>query len=428
MSMICERPPHDRTRAARHIYRQASATELTYIRTRTLVVSRTTIAGTVTREQFETAIDYLEARYGILRTVIENGQFIARTDDASAVKSWSSPESCSADALYATLLNAELDTRRAVYRVHVIAGGDTLDVFMLSSHAVTDATSLVELHSCLAHICDCLVRGEIPRLPAQPFPIPVDAAVSRSLASLPKDGLGNPASYTGAFTEIRLRAPYDGRPIMHRLERSVIDAPQMQRITATAHVQGCSVHSLLLAAFARAIGDVTKDASKDLSKDASRRILMRSSVDMRRRLEPHVSPELVLTAITGHITPVPDLERPLFDIARHIFLDIHEGVTNGLIFHDYENYPTTFGSKRQPPVALNVSDMQAVRFHWPTQRLRVTGFEYACGLSTKFPNVSVSVFDGRLIANTAYVEEFVDPEVMQAICAQAVNRLVSACQ
>jgi hypothetical protein len=179
------------------------------------------------------------------------------------------------------------------------------------------------------------------------------------------------------------------------------------------------VHSLLLAAFAQAIGEVTKDAS--------RRILMRSSVDMRRRLEPHVSPELVLTAITGHITPVPDLDQPLFDIARHIFLEIHEGVTNGLIFHDYENYPTTFGSTRQAPVALNMSDMQAVRFHWPMQRLRVTGFEYACGFSTKFPNVSVSVFNGTLIANTAYVEEFVDPEVMRAICARAVNRLVSAC-
>jgi hypothetical protein len=44
----------------------------------------------------------------------------------------------------------------------------------------------------------------------------------------------------------------------------------------------------------------------------------------------------------------------------------------------------------------------------------------------KFPNVSVSVFDGRLIANTVYVEQFVDPTIMRAISERVVDRLVSA--
>jgi hypothetical protein len=56
----------------------------------------------------------------------------------------------------------------------------------------------------------------------------------------------------------------------------------------------------------------------------------------------------------------------------------------------------------------------------------VTGFEYACGWLKKFPNVSVSVFDGRLIANTVYVEQFVDPTIMRAISGRVVDRLVSA--
>jgi len=37
---------------------------------------------------------------------------------------------------------------------------------------VTDASSLIELHACLAHICDCIVRGVDPALDAQPFPDP----------------------------------------------------------------------------------------------------------------------------------------------------------------------------------------------------------------------------------------------------------------
>ena len=250
------------------------------------------------------------------------------------------------------LLNAQLDTRTNLYRIYVIASDDALDVFMLSSHAVTDATSLIELHSCLAYMCDCVVRGVAPALEEQRFPSPVDAAVSRSLGALP-DPIGAPPVYSGEFAEIPIPAASDDGPVSHRLERIVIDGQDMQRISAACHARGASVHSALLAAFALAI--------RDVAESGPRQILMRSSVDMRRRLEPHVSPELIFTAITGHITPISDLDQPLFDIAKVAFDDIHEGVANGHIFRDYVNYPKVFGSTQQPPVALNISDMQTVR-------------------------------------------------------------------
>lgn len=403
---------------ARRVYREASPTELIYIATKLIVVSRSSIAGSVSREQFDTAVSHLEARYGILRSVIEGGRFVERTDDRPSVESWLSYDTCSADAVYATLLNAELDTRVKIYGIHVIAAGDKLDVFMLSSHAVTDATSLIELHSCLAHICDCVVRGVAPSLEKQPFPNPVDDAVSERLASLPAARVAESPSYAGAYAEIPMRAP-NSRPSSHRLERIVIEADDMRRIHAASHAQGSSVHSLLLAAFALAI--------RQIAESGSRQILVRSSVDIRRRLEPPVSTGLVLTAITGHITPIPDLDQPLFDIAKLVFDDLHEGATSGSLFRDYVNYPKAFGSAQQPPVALNISDMQTVQFDWPMERLKVTGFEYACGWLKRFPNVSVSVYDGTLIANTVYVEEFADPVLMRAISEDVLKRLVSAC-
>lgn len=412
------RTPKRQLKDARRVYREASPTELIYIATKLIVVSRSSIAGSVSREQFDTAVSHLEARYGILRSVIEGGRFVERTDDRPSVESWLSYDTCSADAVYATLLNAELDTRVKIYGIHVIAAGDKLDVFMLSSHAATDATSLIELHSCLAHICDCVVRGVAPSLEEQPFPNPVDAAVSERLASLPAAGVTDSPSYAGAYAEIPMRAPNSG-PSSHRLERIVIEADDMHRIHAASHAQGSSVHSLLLAAFALAI--------RQVAESGSRQILMRSSVDIRRRLEPAVSTGLVLTAITGHITPIPDLDQPLFDIAKLVFDDLHEGAANGSLFRDYVNYPKAFGSAQQPPVALNISDMQTVKFDWPMERLKVTGFEYACGWLKRFPNVSVSVYDGTLIANTVYVEEFADPQLMRAISEDVLKRLVSAC-
>ncbi len=419
-NMNSERISQEQLRATRRIYRQASPTEMIYIATSTIVVSRSTIAGAVSREQFDTAVAHLEARYGILRTVVEDGQFRERTDDLSAVETWLSFDACSADALYAVLLNAGLDTSVRIYSIHVLAADGGLDVFMLSSHAITDATSLIELHSCLAYFCDCVVRGAAPLLEEQPFPSPVDAAVNHSLASLPPDGLSNPAPYAGVFAEIPMRASYDGQPVSHRLERVVIKADDVHRISAASHAHGSSVHSLLMAAFALAI--------RDIAEGAPRQILMRSTVDMRRRLEPHISTELVFSAVAGHITAIPDLDRPLLDIAKLVFNDIHEGVADGRIFHDYVNYPKTFGSPQQAPIALNISDMQAVSFHWSTERLKVTGFEYALGWLKKFPNVSVSVYDGTLTANIVYVEEFVDPVIMRAISESFVKTLASACQ
>ncbi|MDQ0509922.1 phthiocerol/phthiodiolone dimycocerosyl transferase family protein [Ancylobacter amanitiformis] len=388
-----------------------------YIATRMIVVSRSSLRGAVDRAQFEAAVAHLEARYGILRSVVEDGHFVGRVDDRSAVESWWPADSCSAEAMYARLLNADLDTGKTLYAIHVIATDDALDVFMLTSHAITDATSLVELHSCLAHMCDGVVRGQVPALGAQPFPIPVDDAVSCRLAALGTDA--PPSSYCGVFAEIPMPARHDGGPVTHRLERVVIGADAMHRMKTASHATGSSVHALLLAALALAI--------RDVADDHPRQILMRSSVDMRRRLEPHISPELVFTAITGHITPVPDLDRPMVEIARFIFDDIHQGLANGSIFHDYINYPKAFSSPRQSPVAINVSDIQTVEFHWPVERLAVTGFEYALGWMKKFPNISVSVYDGTLIANIVYVEEFATPATIRAISDDFVRRLDSVC-
>lgn len=415
-----ERMSQGQLPGARRIYRQASPTEMIYVETDMIVVSRSSIVGAISKEQFDTAVAHLEARYGILRSVIEDDKFMERVDDLPTVETWLASDTCSADALYARLLNAELDTQVRIYSIHVIADEDALDVFLLSSHAITDATSLVELHSCLSHMCDCVVRGVPPALEEQPFPNPVDGAVSRSLASLPTDRVGERASYSGTFAEIPMRAPHDENPVSHRLERIVIQPDDVHRISSTSHANGSSVHSLLLAAFALAI--------RDVAVGRPRQILMRSSVDMRRRLEPHVSAELVFSAITGHITPIPDLDQPLLDIAKLVFLDIHEGVANGSIFHDYVNYPKAFGSPQQAPVALNISDMQAVQFHWPTEQLKVTGFEYALGWLKKFPNVSVSIYDGTMVVNIVYVEEFANPSVMRAISESFVSRLASACQ
>jgi hypothetical protein len=401
------------------VFREASPTELVYISTGTTVVSRSSIAGAVSRKQFETAVARLEASYDILRSAVENGQFVQRVDDNSSVVSWQPSETATADAMLTKLLNAELDTSRGVYNIHVVTGDGGLDVFLLSCHAITDATSLIELHACLAYVCDCVVRNEVPLLEWQAFPSPIDAAVRAALNSLPEiQTVGGRTSYSGVFAEIPLRGKSDGRSLTHRLERIVINAQDTRQIVAASHAHGSSVHSLLLAAFALAI--------REAAPAKPRQALMRSNVDLRRRLEPHISTQLVFSAISARVTPITNLDLSLFEIAREIFEDIHVACADGSVFREYINYPTSFGSPQQAPVALSVSDMQNVIFRWPMRQLSVKGFEYALGWQKTFPNVSVSVYEGTLVANIVYVEEFIDLKVMRTISESFVKLLASA--
>lgn len=409
------------SQAGSRIIRHASPTEQIYLSTGTTVVSRSRIAGAVSREQFEEAIACLEDRFEILRSAVRDGQFVERADGVSSVASWLSAETSSADGLYAILLNSRLDTRAQVYAVHVIAAADALDIFMLSSHSVTDATSLIELHACIAHICDGIVRGEVPMLQRQSFPRPIDAAVSENFGSHPADQAAlHPDLHAGAFAQLPMRMAQGDRPVTHRLERVVLEADDVANISAAAHHNGSSVHSLLLAALALAI--------RDVSVDRPPQILVRSNVDLRRRLEPHVSTELVFSAITALVTQVCDLDRPLFAIARDIFQNVHEGMADGSIFREYLNYPLSFGAAQQPPVAISVSDMQAVAFRWPMTQLKATGFEYALGWLKKYPNVSVSIYEGRMVATIVYVEEFVDPAIIRAMAGNFVKLLISTCR
>jgi hypothetical protein len=102
----------------------------------------------------------------------------------------------------------------------------------------------------------------------------------RSLAALPVDQVSDPPLFRGIRRDPDASS-YDGQPANHRLQRIVIKADDMHRTSAARHTHDSSARSVILAAFAPAIHDV--------ANDGPRQILMRSSIDMHRRLEPHVA-------------------------------------------------------------------------------------------------------------------------------------------
>jgi hypothetical protein len=204
-------------------------------------------------------------------------------------------------------------------------------------------------------------------------------------------------------------------PVRHRFERFTAGPDVMRAVAEASHRHGVSTHAVVAAAFARAIGR--------LSGLEGLPILIRCSIDMRRRLDPHVPVDLVFSAITAHVSRIESVEGSIFDIARAIFDDIHEGTRDGRIYQDYQRYPKSFGNTRDGVTALNISDLGNVAFHAATETLQPTGFEYATGLRKRYPNVSITIFEGRMVATATYIEAFIAPEVMQQLAELVVAQL-----
>ena len=158
-----------------------------------------------------------------------------------------------------------------------------------------------------------------------------------------------------------MRAPRDGRPVRHGLERIVIAAEDMDRIHATSHANECSLHALLLASFALAI--------RDVSEGNPRQILMRSSVAQAAAQVPKIRwklLKLVESAPDGFV--VTNSEGRILT-ANAAFLEIAQsGVSCILLDHlPVEQVNGPLGMPRVARVMSDHADCRTLAVQLPQQ-------------------------------------------------------------
>jgi hypothetical protein len=399
-------------------FRPISPTEAVYIRARTQVVSHSAALGPITQPQFQTALAALEAHYPILRAALEGDHFVERAASPASLFIWLDRATNDLETLYQEALHRQLDLTAALYTVHVLADAAGFDILMLSSHAIADATALVAIHSSLLHFCDCAVRHILPPAQPQPFPESIDPTVEHCLAALPIPRL--PAALPNPDAAF-IRLPHLAEPSAprYRNEHLVIEADSVPQIFATCRSHDVTLHSLLTAAFIFAI--------RAIAQEPGDKILLRHTVDMRRRLEPHISCDLIFTAVTGHFTTIENIEQSIFEIARMTQTDIRGATADGRILQEYLNYPQSFGTPQTAPIAINLSDMGVVAFHDEIAVLKPLGFDYATAIGQLFPNCSITIYGNRLVANTVYREDLITPATMRALSNHVIEILHQSC-
>jgi hypothetical protein len=132
--------------------REENANEAAFIQSNTQVVSRSTVHGHITKDQFARALHYLERKYAILNVADALGSFVERSKHYHNIIAWAFNIQC--EEIYGTLLNFKLDTSVSLYSIQVVEYPNSFDIYIVISHALADATSIVDLHNDLILFCD----------------------------------------------------------------------------------------------------------------------------------------------------------------------------------------------------------------------------------------------------------------------------------
>lgn len=383
-----------------NILRADSESEAVYIKTHMQVVGRSTVKGFITKEQFAKALYYLEKKYPILCSVANEEALIKRSAESHEIVEWiydSTPEK-----IYEKLLNLSLDFCSSLYSMHVLVGENSFDIFTVTAHAITDATSIMMIHKDLIYFCECSIREITPEIIVQPVADSIDSAVDTSINTL-KNNHPVSQSYSGDFLQLPSTS---AEALFYCLKQIVIEEKTLAQAFQLCEEHQVSLHGVLVAAFSLAI--------QRLSHVKATQILMRSSIDLRRRVSPHIPNELILTAVTGHITHITNLTNNIFKIAKFVIDEIRNSTQDGTIFQDYKQYPQRFTLPQAFPIAANLSDMGKVDL-LHLESLEQTGFEYAAGWKKTCPNISITIYNNKLIANLVYIKHSINSDLIQQL-------------
>lgn len=262
------------------------------------------------------------------------------------------------------LTGAELDQRRAVCTLCVVRRGDIAAVTLLTHHSIADAIHSLavfeELWSCYRRI----VAGESPRLPAHPYPAPVEELLTaRHVTKFPAPFPSSPQPLPPAPPS----SADDPYPTLVT-SRCLLTEAQTVALTELGRSAGVTIHGLVSAALL-----LTESAARQRPLTE---LMCSYSVDLRPRVSPPIGATegTNVLGFTGYL-PAADTEPTLVELARGVCAALRDGLASGFIQQTPLQLPDMAGA---PPPNSNGTVMTTNWGHiapLPTpEDLRVTDF------------------------------------------------------
>lgn len=405
--------------------RKASVTESIFISSQTQVISRSTVSGSLDISSFYTGLRYLESKYEALRCCILKQDndffFVHKPENATTKMIILDPADIAVDAVYRRLLGIKLDLAAELYRLYILQHGNLCEIFMLTSHAITDAQSLITLHGDLVCFLEQISLGILPQINLQPFAEDIDAIIARYLKSFDSTSVacfGNKEAPAVGLLHLRADNALSSE-VGHEFTQLLIEPLLLKHVLDCCHKKNISVHSLLTAVFAHAFRQIREEDSVD------EHIIIRSSADLRRRIKPAVATNLIQTAATAY-TILLNTNNTLWDIANHVSDYIYQANRCNAIVYGHLEYCQNFAAVAiKQNYAINLSNIGSVPKP-KTNKLSMLGFEYALGWNKAAPSVSISTFANRMIINLTFLPRFISRNDVRQLLILVLNNLKAA--
>jgi len=323
-------------------------------------------------------------------------------------------------------LNSKINSKKVLIRsVLVKTLNSSINYFITTiNHAIIDAFSGIYLHSEIFSICSkILSENQLPTSAKFSVLPSLEDLLPKIVEVHPQDKNTDKKPKTLEF-ESYLPNELRSCGLVHKKL-----APDLtQKIINSSKRENTTVHGALCAAMLLAVADKIK------GKDENLYLNCRSSVDLRRRLNPPVSDENIAMVVSA-LTTFHEIreDQPFWDLAKEVTQQIKQKVETSEIYNVVLSYKkgTDFllNNPDKVPFSVFITNIGRVRIPSNYGFLKIEEISYALSLTAMGSvfAVAVSTFEEEMILNFIYSQPGISQNTIEMLIEKTLYYLLRYC-
>lgn len=319
-------------------------------------------------------------------------------------------------------LNSKIDSEKVLIRSVLVKSGDSNVNHFITTvhHAIIDAISGMYLHSEILSLCHEILRdNKLPTISKLPVLPSLEDLLPKIVTLNPQDKQTDKKIKTLEF-EKYLPNELRSCGLVHKK----LSPELTKRIVSYSKEENTTVHGVLCAAMLLAVAERIK------SEDGSLYLSCRSSVDLRRRLNPPVSDEniaMVVSALTSFHEITKD--KPFGEVAREVTQQIKEKLKTSEIYNVVLSYNkgTEFllTNPERVPFSVFLTNICRVRIPSDYSFFKLEEISYALSLTAMGSvfALAASTFEEEMVLNFIYSQPAISQDTINTLINSTISIL-----
>lgn len=380
------------------------------------------------------AIKNLQDRYEILNTVIVNPNedffyFIPR----SKVETYNNFEVIQSENLFSQttkLLNKKIDSSKSLIEIIAVNTTNKKHCRLMAKfhHAVADVTSGIQFLANLLSEYEEIRKFGLHKDRMQNYFVPflnVEDYFRKD------DFKNNYESESTTKPKIYTLKPENHIPFNERISnfiKRIIDKDTTQKIILSCKHNKSTVHGAICASMLLSLAEKIRVQNDYIY------LSCRSSIDLRRRLKPTISPNNLGVLTTG-LTTLHQINQSSYfwDIAKEVTEKIHNPSqllkVKKSIFTYKENAKKLLLNSSISPFSVFITNVGKINLKMDLIESYIKEISYALSIHPLLSTyaVSVSTFKQKMIFNFMYTEQLIGKQKIEYLVNKSIEILLTAC-